>query len=67
MIQYNLNEQNINEFGRFDNLLEQVDYEKAKKYIEKINNKPMTTLQARMLINKKLLQFIINGGKDIEE
>ena len=67
MIQYNLNEQNINEFGRFDNLLEQVDYEKAKKYIEKINNKPMTTLQARIIINKKLLQFIINGGKDIEE
>lgn len=64
LIQSNCNITNINEFGRFDDLLKTLDIEKAIKYLEKINNKTLTQLEVRMTANEIITNFIISGGKE---
>lgn len=64
MIQLNLNIENINEFARLDELLKNIDFNKAKQYIEKLQSKQLSTLDIRIEANKILTNFIINGGKE---
>ncbi len=64
MIQLNLNIKNVNEFGRFDDLLKNLDFNKAKQYIEKLKNKQLSSLDIRIETNNILINFIINGGKE---
>lgn len=64
MIQLNLNIENINEFARLDELLKNIDFNKAKQYIEKLKNKQLSNLDIRIETNNILTNFIINGGKE---
>jgi type I restriction enzyme R subunit len=72
MISLNLNESNINEFGRFDALKATVDVSRAKEYFERISayaeqlvSVKLPIPKVRMRVDKLLRDFIIMGGVDI--
>ncbi len=54
----NVNEKNINNFGRFDALKETVDQEKAKAYFEKLDGVTIAPFKLNMRIDSFLKQFI---------
>ena len=61
LLNSNLDETNINEFGRFDDLVRTVDIEKAKNYFEKIENREIPIYEVNMKVNKLLRKFVIDG------
>ena len=60
-----VNENNINEFGRFAKLKETVDKKKAKEFFEKKENKRIPMHKINMKVDKLLRDFIISGGFNI--
>ena len=62
-----IDEANINEYGRLDSLKDTVDIDTAKAYFEKVEGKPIPKPKVRIKIDNLLRDFIISGGKDIEE
>ena len=65
-ISLKLNETNLNEFGRFDKLVQTVDKSKAKTYFEKLEGTKLIPPKVNMKINRYLKDFILQGGFDIE-
>ena len=63
----NVNEANINEFGRFDDLKASVDKVKAKEYFEKLENVKIPPFKINIRVHNLLQEFILKGGYDIEE
>ncbi|MFJ5622944.1 type I restriction endonuclease subunit R [Peribacillus loiseleuriae] len=63
----NVNEANINEFGRFDDLKASVDKVKAKEYFEKLENVKIPPFKINIRVHNLLQEFILKGGFDIEE
>lgn len=63
----NVTEANINEFGRFDDLKETVDRDKAKAYFEALEGKNIPAFRLSIKIEKLLKDFILRGGFDISE
>lgn len=61
-----VSEDNINEYGRFDDLITTVDKVKAKDYFEKIENHAIPQFKVNMRVNELLRKFIISGGFEIE-
>lgn len=57
-------EANLNEFGRFDLLMNSVDSEKAMAYLEKIEQKPIKKFEVRMKVSNWLRKFIFSGGEE---
>jgi len=49
----------LNEYGRFSNLLETVDYEKARDYFERIENKKYDTFNIKMKTREYLTNIIL--------
>lgn len=49
---------NINEFGRFDKLKQQVNVTRAKAYFEKLEGRQLSDFQVRMKIDQMLKDFI---------
>ena len=66
MMAANINEDNINEFGRFDELRSTVDVNKAKDYFEAVTGQKLPTPKINIKIDKLLRDFILKGGFDIE-
>ena len=62
-----IDEKNINEFGRFDSLVNTVDKKKAKAYFEAIDGKPLKMFRVNGYVQKYLSQFIISGGFEVED
>lgn len=62
-----ITESNINEFGQFDDLMQTVDIAKAKDYFEKLEQKKVQSFKVRIMADKLLREFILNGGQDINE
>lgn len=60
-----VNEGNINEFGRFIELENTIDKNLAKKYFEKINGKKLPPFKVTINASKLLREFILSGGFDI--
>lgn len=58
-------EDNINEYGRFDELKATVDIKKAKEYFGKIEGEPIIPPKVRIKVDKLLREFILGGGFDI--
>lgn len=68
LIILNLNENNINEFGRFDELIKTVDKKKAKEYFEKQENIVLNLPKVNIKTDKVLREFIILGKfKDLHQ
>ena len=61
-----LNKTNLNEFGRFDKLLETVDKSKARQYFERVEQKKILSQKVNMKVSNLLTKFILEGGFDIE-
>lgn len=62
-----LTEANINEFGRFDELMRTVDKTKAKEYFERIEQTRLNPPKVNIRTDKLLREFILSGGFEIEE
>ena len=67
IINLKVNENNINAFGRFDELLKSVDMEKAKNYLEKISNRELSMFDVNIEIGELLRKFILSNEFDIDE
>ncbi|KIX20723.1 DEAD/DEAH box helicase [Flavobacterium sp. 316] len=65
MMDSNITEKNINEYGRFDDLKSTVDKDKAKEYFEKIEGKSIPPFRVNIKIEDLLQEFIISGGFEI--
>ncbi|WP_227394986.1 type I restriction endonuclease subunit R [Jeotgalibacillus aurantiacus] len=62
-----VNEANINEFGRFDDLKASVDRVKAKEYFETMENVKLLPFKINIKVHNLLQEFVLKGGYDIEE
>lgn len=67
LVQSNITESNINEYGRFDELKSTVDREKAKEYFEWIEGKPLPPFRVSIKIDQLLKDFILKGTFESEE
>ncbi len=61
------NEYNLNEFGRYNELKNTIDKEKARRYFEKLKGKKIIPPKVIMMADHFLREFILSGGFDIEE
>lgn len=65
-LKLHLSEENINEFGRFDDLKAAVDRNKAKDFFEKLEATTVPLRKVQMKIDNILRRFILEGGFDVE-
>ncbi len=56
---------NLNEFGRFAELSNTVDKEKAKEYFEKVEKTKILPFKVKMKADNLLRDFILKGGYEI--
>tara|TARA_R110002033_G_scaffold122483_2_gene165115 strand:+ start:7709 stop:10972 length:3264 start_codon:yes stop_codon:yes gene_type:complete len=61
----NVNEKNINNFGRFDALKETVDRAKAKTYFEKLDGATIAPFKLNIRIDKFLKQFVFAHADEL--
>lgn len=66
LMDLNLNENNFNEFGRYDDLKKTIDIEKARKYFEVIEGKTIISPKVLIKADELIREFILSGGIDIE-
>jgi type I restriction enzyme R subunit len=60
-----VNEANINEYGRFDDLKSTLDKHKAKMYFERLSGESTPTHRVNIKVHALLQKFIIEGGFQI--
>lgn len=65
MMDTRVNDSNINEYGRFDDLKNTVNKAKAKEYFEKQEGAKIPPFKVNIRVDKLLRKFIITGGFDI--
>lgn len=63
----NVTSVNIDEFGRFKDILNTVDKSKAKEYFEKVENKSIMQFEVNIKMDTLLRKFILSGGIEIDE
>lgn len=66
MMKIKITESNINEFGRFDDLKETVNQDKAKEYFERLEGSEISRFSSNMKVHALLQKFIISGGFEID-
>lgn len=66
MIELKLTNDNINEFGRFDDLKQSVDKTKAKDFFEKLEAVKLNPVKVNMRVDKYLREFILQGELGIK-
>ncbi len=62
-----VNDSNINEFGRFDELKSDVNKDKAKQYFEKLEGQSIPLFKVNVKVDKFLREFVMSDGTDLEE
>lgn len=67
LMNVDITESNINEYGRFDDLKKTVDRDKAKAYFEAFEGTSIPAFRLSIKIEKLLKDFILRGGFDINE
>ena len=65
MMNTDVSEKNINEFGRFDDLKGTIDKSKAKVYFEKLEGKKLPAFKVNIRVHNLLQAFIIRGGFEV--
>lgn len=65
MMSLDLTPNDINEFGRFDELFKTFNKDKAKSYFEEQEGKKIVPPKVNMKMDKLLRQFILEGGFEI--
>lgn len=66
MMRLNINEANINDFGRFKALVDTVDKAKARTYFERVEGTKIRPCKVNARVDKLLRSFLESGGFDIE-
>ncbi|MCE7044655.1 type I restriction endonuclease subunit R [Dyadobacter sp. CY312] len=66
LMQSDVTEQNVNEYGRFDKLKDTVDREKAKAYFERLAGKALPDFRISIRIDQLLKDFILKDGFEVE-
>lgn len=66
IINLKVDKNNINAFGRFDELLKTVNLNMAKSYFEKISNQKLTMFDVNIEVYQFLRKFILNSEFDID-
>lgn len=61
-----VNTSNINEYGRFDELVKSVDLNKAKEFFDKLTNSNLSIFEVNMEVDELLSIFILSNGIDID-
>lgn len=67
MMELNLTEANIDEFGRFDKLKQSVNKTTAKVFLEKLEGATIIPPKVNMKVDKLLREFILTGGFVLDE
>lgn len=65
MMELNLNELNINEFGRLDDLKKSVDKQKARAYFEHVEGAKVLPHKVNIRVDSLLRKFILSGGFEL--
>lgn len=65
MMELNLNELNINEFGRLDDLKKSVDKQKARAYFESVEGAKVLPYKVNIRMDSLLRKFILSGGFEL--
>lgn len=65
MMNADISEANINEYGRFDELKGTVDTAKAKEYFERLEGTNIATFKVNIKTHNLLQEFILKGGFEI--
>lgn len=65
LMKLNINEDNINEFGRFDKLKETVNKKTAKIYFDELDSTSYPIFKINQKIDEILRKFILDGGFEI--
>lgn len=65
MMKENINEDTLNEYGRFDALKATVDRDKAQAYFSKMDGESLPPFMVNNRVEKLLTDFILEGGFDI--
>lgn len=60
-----VNESNINEYGRLDDLISTLNIYTAKEYFEKVLGTTITLRKVKVLVDEELRRFIISGGYEV--
>ena len=60
-----VNKNNINDFGRIENLAKTVNMQKAKTYFEKVEGKALEQYEVFIKSEKLLREFVLSGGFNI--
>ena len=60
-----INEQNLNEYGRFDELKDSVNKPLAKKYFEEKQGESLSMFKVNIAIRKLLQKFVLEGGCEV--
>ena len=66
LINAHVTEGNLNEYGRFDDLRETVDQQKAKAYFEGVEGKPLPMFKVNIKAAKLLSDFLRRGGVELK-
>lgn len=66
MMALSINAKNLNEYGRFDDLLNSVNIDTAKISLEEIYGRTIEVWEAYMEVQKILRNFILQGGFDLK-
>lgn len=65
MMELNLNELNINEFGRLDDLKKSVDKQTARAYFESVEGTKVLPHKVNIRMDSLLRKFILSGGFEL--
>jgi len=65
MLNTDVTDKNLNDYGRFDELKESVDKDKAKAYYEKREGVEIPLFKINIKVHKSLKEYIIHGHSDI--
>lgn len=65
MMEKHVGENEINAFGQYDELIQNVDIEVAKKYFDKVEGNDIPKRKIRAKLDELLRRFILEGGFDI--
>lgn len=67
MMTHSINEETLNEYGRFDDLKNTIDKQKAKAYFEAKEGTSLPPFKVNIKAANLLREFILNGGAGFDE
>lgn len=67
LINLRLTEDNLNEYGRFDALVNTADIERIANNLGKIKKNKINKAIAKIYLNKALKEFVLDGPYDLDE